>query len=405
MVPKTSVIRVNPEYDLNALREFVRTQVITKAQANDEQSRFDKETVAEMYKLGLLTSITPREFGGPDLPVADLIWIARELAYGSGGVSATFIGNLLGYSAVVLHGTEELKNSICTEFNAKPGLWSFAMTEKGCGSDLQKTATRAKRVPGGYLINGEKNFITNANHSTHLSVFANLEANDSLAGGISCFYISGTEKGLRRGEPAKKLGWRESNTGHLYFEDVFVPEKNLLGKPGEGLKILTHCLNRSKTLLAATSVGLSVRALELVGERLSSTERYDKPLVDQAGIRHLLAKLHTKVDAAWLMACSAAAVWDAGLPAVREASMAKLFAGSVGVEVTSQALELFGARGFLAEYEVSRLYRDAKAVEIVEGPSLVQELLISKEVLKSGKQKKKADVYSLEGMVSKRKVA
>lgn len=399
---KTSTIRTAPQYDLTSLRQFVRDVVIPRAQSNDEQGKFDADTARELHKLGLLTSITPRSSGGPDLPVSDLIWIARELAYGSAGVAATFIGNLLGYSALVLHGSDELKAKICAEFTSTPGLWSFAMTEKGCGSDLMKTATTARRVAGGFVLNGEKNFITNANHSTHLSIFASVEADGIHPGGISCFYVPGDSKGLKRGDAAKKLGWRESNTGHLYLENVFVPDEHLLGEINEGLKILTHCLNRSKTLLAATSVGIASRGLDLAQERLLDTERYGRSLLDQASIRHLLARLHTKTEAAWLLACSAAAVWDAGLPAVREASMAKLFAGSVGVEVASQTLELFGARGFMAEFEVSRLYRDAKAVEIVEGPSLVQELLIAKQVLPSTKRKATADVFSIQDWTIKK---
>lgn len=395
-VPKCKTIQVSPQIDLTDIRKFVREVVLPRAKSNDEQALFDKDTTEKLYKLGLLTCITPREFGGPDLPVSDLIWVTRELAYGSAGVTATFIGNLLGYSALVLHGSDELKAKVCKEFTSRPGLWSFAMTEKGCGSDLQKTATQARKVKGGYVINGEKNFITNANHSTKLAVFANVIDENGMPQGISCFYVPGDSQGLERGEPAQKLGWRESNTGHLFFKDVFVPEEHLLGQINQGLQILTHCLNRSKTLLAATSVGLALRGLDLAQERLLSTKRYGRALIDQSAIRHLLARLHTKTEAAWLLACSAAAVWDAGLPAVREASMAKLFAGSIGVEVTSQTLELFGARGFLSEFEVSRLYRDAKAIEIVEGPTLVQELLIAKQVLPRIEDKPKADVFSID---------
>jgi alkylation response protein AidB-like acyl-CoA dehydrogenase len=212
-------------------------------------------------------------------------------------------------------------------------------------------------------------------------VFAAVKDENGNPEGITCFYVPGNSKGIRRGKAVDKLGWRESNTGHIHFENVFVPAEHQLGKIGEGLKVLTHCLNRSKTLLGAVGVGLSYRALDLVGERLITTERYGKLLIEQPAIRHVLARLHTEVEAAWLLTSRAAAVWDTGDFAVKEASMAKLYSGNVASKVASQAIELFGARGFLNEYEVSRLVRDAKAIEIVEGPSLVQELLIAKKVL------------------------
>lgn len=178
-----------------------------------------------------------------------------------------------------------------------------------------------------------------------------------------------------------KLGWKQANTGTLYFKNAFLPTEHLLGEPGQGLRILTHCLNRSKTLLGAMGVGISYRALDLATERLLQTSRYGKSLLEQGGIKHLLARLHTKAEAAWLLTCQAAATWDAGLAAVKESSMAKLYSGQVANEITSQAMELFGARGYLNDYEITRLNGDAKAIEIVEGPSLVQELLIAKEVL------------------------
>ena len=381
MAKEITTLRVVPEIDLTSVREFVKTCVIPRAAENDKTSRFDREHVAKLHAMGLLASITPAHLGGKDLPLADLIWITRELAYGSAGLSGTFIGNLLGYSAFVLYAQDALKEKVCAEFMAKPGLWSFAMSEKGCGSDLPKTATRARRVSGGFVINGEKNFITNGSHSTHLSVFANLEESEGRPGGISGFYVPGNTAGLERSDGVEKLGWRESNTAHVFFKDVFVPESHLLGEVGQGLKILSHCLCRSKALLAATSVGISTRALDLVRARLVDTVRYDKSLAEQPGIRHLVARLETKLTAAWYMTAAAAAAWDQGLPAVTESAMAKLFAGATGTEITNQAVELFGARGFLAEFDVSRLYRDAKATEILEGPSLVQEVLIARAAL------------------------
>lgn len=387
-------ISLTPGLDLAPVQEFVRTVVAPKAHQNDRAACFDLETTRELWNRGLLNVIAPKEYGGPGIPVSDLVWIARELGYGSGGVAATFIGNLLGFSAMVMYSGPELREKLVKQNLASYQLWSFAMTEKGCGSDLEKTATTARRVPGGYSLSGEKNFITNATHSTQLAVFASVVNEKGEPEGITCFYVPGDSPGLRRGDAVDKMGWRESNTGHLHFENVFIPEAHRLGSIGHGLRVLTHCLNRSKTLLGAVSVGLSYRALDLVTERLLTTERYSHPLLEQGAIRHILANLHTEVEAAWLLTSRAAAVWDSGDFAVKEASMAKLFGGRTSTKVTNQAVELFGARGFLNDFEVGRLMRDSKAIEIVEGPSLVQELLIAKKVLPDKAKKEKA-IYKL----------
>jgi alkylation response protein AidB-like acyl-CoA dehydrogenase len=344
-----------------------------------------------LHEKGFLQLITPKIYGGQGAEVADLIWVIRELSYGSPSVAATYIGNLLGYSAVLLYAKDDLRETLAREHLMKFSLWSFAMTEGGAGSDLANIATRARRVPGGFVLNGEKNFITNASHSSHMAIFAQLGDE-----GISCFYIKGDQEGLSRGPAFTKICWKKANTGTLLFKDVFVPESHLLGEPGRGLRILTHCLNRSKTLLGAMGVGISQRAVDLCIERLQATERFEKALIDQPAIRHQLARMATQTESAWMMVARAAATWDAGLAAVKESSMAKLVGGSTAVSVADQAMELFGARGLFQDYEVSRLLSDAKAIEIVEGPSLVQELLIAKEILPHGKKKKKADLYTLQ---------
>jgi len=371
-------IRIQPEICLEKFKTFVREEVIPRSAEYDEKGEFDHRITKRLHELGLLTPITPVEHGGLNLPVQDLVWIARTLAYGSSGVSATFIGNLLGYSAIVLYAQPELKKRLCEKMHREFGLWSFGMTEKGCGSDLEKTATKAVKTKNGYVLNGEKNFITNASYATDISIFAQTFSESGEVLGISCFYVPGNSKGLTRGAGEKKLGWRESNTGHLYLKDVEIPASHLLGVEGKGLKILTHCLNRSKTLLGAVSVGICDRALDLTLERLGGTDRFDRPLLTKHSIRHVISRLSVKVECAWLLACQAAATWDNNAYAVREASMSKLFGGATATQVTGKCVELFGARGFLSSFEISRLYRDSKAIEIVEGPTLVQELLISK---------------------------
>ncbi len=365
------------------VREFSREISLKYENSNRNCQKFPIDLVYKMYEIGLFQALTPKHFGGDELSVMDLISVARELGYGSASMAATFIGNTLGYSALVMYANEALKQDVCMDMSKKFNLWSFGMTEGETGSDLLSTKTTARKVSDGYVINGEKNFITNATHSTNLVLFARLIDQEGNDEGISCFYVPGNTAGLIRGQVMDKIGWQKANTGTLIFDKLKIPKEYLLGKPGAGLRILTHCLNRSKTLLGAVSVGIGERAIDLAVERLSATKRFSKPLIEQPAIRHLLAKLYTKNQAAWLLTKQAAEAWDSGKPAVKEASMAKLFGGATAVEIASQAMELFGARGFFNDFEISRLIFDAKAIEIVEGPSLVQELLIAKEVLRS----------------------
>ncbi|MFN7727814.1 MAG: acyl-CoA dehydrogenase family protein [Bdellovibrio sp.] len=396
LVPDTlSELTLSTKLDLAPLQKVVREKIIPHTMSNDKQAFFNWDLYKELHGMGVLTSIIPKDFGGQQLPVADLIWIARELSYGSSGCNATFIGNLLGLSSVVHYAAPELRDRICADYMKHFSVWSFAMTEAGAGSDLMTIATNVRETDSGFILNGEKNYITNGTVSSQMCVFARHFGKKGEDLGISCFFVPGSAPGVTRGQALDKIGWRESNTGAILFKNVELEAGFLLGKAGEGLGILTHCLNRSKTLLAASSVGIAYRSLDLAQERLIGTRRYGKPLLEQAAIRHQLARLHTQTEAAWLMTCRAAGAWDAGFPAVKESSMAKLFAGGVGVDVARTVMELFGARGFLSETEISKIYRDAKAVEIVEGPSLVQELLIAKHVLgKASRRAEKKDAYT-----------
>lgn len=385
-------------YNRAQVREFARGEVFQYEQNHRNCQKFPIEHVKKMHEIGLLSLLLPKSYGGPELPVTELIHVTRELAFGSASFGATLIGNMLGQSAIMMYAHGELKKELCHKIASQYGLWSFGMTEGDVGSDLLATQTKAFRTKDGFTLKGEKNFITNATYATDMVVFARLFGVDGKDEGISCFYVPGEIEGLKRGPIMDKIGWHKANTGTLLFENIKLPSNYLVGEVGNGLRILTHCLNRSKTLLGGVGVGIAERALNLVFERLAGVERYNKKLSDQSAIRHLLARLYTKVNAAWLLTEQAAKAWDAGQPAVKEASMAKLFSGSTAIEVCSQTMELFGARGFFNDFEISRLMMDAKAIEIVEGPSLVQELLIAKEILKSSSismEEQKHDLFTL----------
>lgn len=373
---------------LEWLKQFANETLIPWETKNPHSQEFNFDLVEGLHAQDLLHVITPKSFGGLDASVVDLIEIVKTIGYGSPSLAATFIGNLLGYSAVIMYAEPDLRDDLCKNWSKKPDLWSFGMTEANVGSDLKQIKTHAFETESGYIIEGEKNYITNASYSKNMAVFANTFDKDKKPLGVSCFYIPGDTNGLSRGAIMDKICWKKANTGTIKLEKVKVPKKYLLGKTGDGLKILTHCLNRSKTLLGALGVGISYRALDLATERLNATERYSRPLLDQPRIRHELARHFMNVEASWLLTKRAAEQWDSGKPAVKEASMAKLFSGATAKAAADCAQELFGARGLFNDFEVSRLQRDAKGIEVIEGPSFVQELLIAREVLPKRTDKK-----------------
>jgi acyl-CoA dehydrogenase len=381
-------IRITPQIDLTSLRKFVRERLIPRSAECDRTEEFPHELYQELHEMGWLKAFIPEKYGGTGLGTVDLACVARELAYGSGGAFSTFTVNVLGMLPVLHYASESLREKLCKDFQEKYSLWSYAMTEPDTGSEISNTRTVARRVKGGYILNGRKCFITNGSYSKHLSVFArivedgkpsHLHAIDDKPK-ITVFYVPGDSPGLHRGLPLKKLGQRDSNTAELFFTDLFVPDEHRIGEEGQGLRIAFHCLQKSKTLIAAASVGFCDRIHEITSQYLGQRELYGKPLLEQPVIHHLLAQLCTEAQAAWLLTCWAAETWDSGELAVKEASMAKLFGPHTAVKFASEALELFGGYGYSREYEIEKLNRDVRILEIYEGPTFVQQQLIAREL-------------------------
>lgn len=377
------VMKYAPTETLNWVLDLARDVYLPTEIDQPKSEDFPLAAHRKGQKAGLFLLPIPRSHGGRELSVTDLAWVVRHLSHYSPSASATFIGNLLGLSAALLYANENLRHNILDTLKTDDiDLWSFAMTEGDAGSDLLTIRTHAHQTPRDtFVLTGEKNFITNATYSNHICVFAREFDPAGIDMGISCFYVPGNSPGLRRGQIMSKTGLRKANTGTIHFDRVEIPLSHRLGEPGAGLRILTHCLNRSKTLLGAMGVGIADRALELTTERLGKTERFGKSLLDQPVLRHELARLMTETEAAWLMTLKAATSWDEGKDTTTEASQAKWFSGKNASKVVGATIEYYGARGVFNDYEISRLWADAKVIEIVEGPSLVQELLIGKELL------------------------
>ena len=381
------------ELDLSELKKFVREVILKGAHARDQKEEFPHAIIEQLHQMGYLHAFVPARLGGTGLPTSELMWIARTVAYGSRGVACTLAGNMLALVPVLESGSPELQQKVVADILSRPALGAFCFTEPEAGSDILSIRTRATRTNGGYILNGRKCFITNASHASHYVVMAKIEGAAHPKEAITAFYIPRNSKGLSTGTPLSKLGHRDSDTTEVYLDDVFVPFEHCLGGEGKGLSVAVKSLERSRTLFAASAVGMCDRARDLVAEFLSGREHYGKPLLQQPQIRNTLAQLETEARAAWLLTQASACAWDDGDPSLQHSSMAKLYSGQVAMKFASSALELFGGWGYTREFEIERLFRDAKLFEIIEGPSFVQQVIIAKEILgayESNKNSKKA---------------
>jgi len=374
-----STLHLLSDQDLAPLRAVVRDTVLPAAAAADEGGPFPAHVYETLHQLGWLQGFIPEDLDGAGLSTLQMAQVARCIGYGSGGVLTSALINVLAISPILLRGSEELRRRTAGRYVDTFALWAFAMTEPNAGFDVVNTRTTARRVEGGYRLNGAKCFITNGTVASHFTVYAVLEgASDGRRAGV-LFYVPGDAPGLSRGAPLKKMGQHASDTSEIFFDDVFVPTADRIGEEGEGLGLALRCVQRSKTIISAGAVGVADRVHELVVDHLANRRRSNGPLLALPQLQSTLAKWYTRKEAAWLLAEKAAHAWDAG-DATLEASMAKMFASDVAVNFANDAMEMFGGYGYTSEFEISRIYRDAKLLEIYEGTTSIQRALVSREL-------------------------
>jgi len=376
-------ISIKSDLELDSLRKWVRSKLLPAVNISSKQEVIHDQHFKDLSDLGFLTCGIPGKFKGPGLTMSHMIDIAREISYGSAGIALSTTVTWFAQAVLDTYANDLIKDKVYSNCLNEMALLSFCMTEPNAGTDVRQIETRAVQKGDRFLISGEKCFITNASLSSHLIVFARVEnpkRGGILKDGISAFYVPGNSQGLTRGSNISKLGLRESNTGGLFFDQVEVPQDHLLGEVGQGLKILNHCIQWSKTLLAAICSGIGDRVFDLLSEYLRGRRHYGKSLIDLPTIRCQIAEHQTETQAAWLLTCLAANLLDSGQLAVKEASMAKDYCSNVIFRFASEALELFGSYGYTTEFEIERLFRDARAFKIVEGASLVQKSIIAKEL-------------------------
>lgn len=370
------------------IRAFAESEVKPIAFSLDQANEFPTEAVKKLAELGLMGIPYPKEYGGAGLDILSYAIAVEELSRVDGGTGVILSAHVsLGSWPIFHFGTEAQKKKYLTPLAKGEKLGAFGLTEPNAGSDAGGTETTAVDKGDHYLLNGGKIFITNAPVADTYVVFA-VTTPDIGTRGISAFIVEKGWKGFEFGDHYDKMGIRSSSTAELIFNDVKVPKENLLGKEGDGFKIAMATLDGGRIGIASQALGISQGAYEAAVEYAKERVQFGKPVAFQQGISFKIADMTTKLRCARMLVYSAAELKEAHAPYAMEAAMAKQYASDTALEVTNDALQIFGGTGYLKGMDVERMYRDAKITTIYEGTNEIQRVVIAANVL--GREPKSA---------------
>ena len=373
--------------ELNALREAVREfaekEIAPRAHELDEKETFSNELTKKMGELGLFGTIVDPKYNGQGMDYVSYVVCVEELARIDGSQAATIAAhNSLGAGPLYYYGSEEQKKKYLPNLSTGEGLWAFGLTEPDAGSDAQASKTKAvfDEKTNEWVINGAKIWITNSasDLTKGITVQAVTGVKDNGKAELSCFIVPADAKGLTRREMHGKMMWRSSNTGELYFDDVRVPAENILGKRGQGFKIMMETLDNGRLSIAAMGLGLAKGALDLTLKYAKERVTFGKSLSKHQAVSFKLAEMATRIEAAENLLYKAAWLKQTGKPFQKEAAMAKLYCSEVAEYCAREGQQTFGGYGLMKEYPIERHYRDAALLRIGEGTSEIQRIVISR---------------------------
>jgi hypothetical protein len=364
------------------VRDFADRELIPRAKEADEKQEFSWENWRGMAGLGLTGVGIDTEYGGSgEAGYRKVSIVAEEVARGDAGASVSVLAHLsLGTTTIYRFGNEEQKKRLVPSLASGKGIAAWALTEPGGGSDAAALQTTATERDGMYFLNGSKMFITNASVAESIVVFA---THDRSLGykGISAFVVHRDSPGLTVNPLHGKMGMRSSTTDEVVFQDTPVPMENRLGEEGRGFNYAMDILDSSRIIIAAQCVGIGQSALEAAVRYAQQRETFGKPIAQHQAIQFMLAEMAAAVHGARIATMNAATLKDEGLPFVNEASMAKLIASEMCVDVSSKAMQVHGGIGYFQDAGVERIFRDARVTTIYEGTSEVQKLIIARQIL------------------------
>lgn len=361
------------------VRDFAKNEIAPFV-PRMEQGEFPRDILRKMGSLGLMGIPVPEEYGGAGMDFTSYIIAIHEFSKVSAAVGVILaVHTSVGTNPILYFGTEEQKQKFVPRLATGQLLGAFALTEPSAGSDAASLKTHAVKKGDHYVINGSKAFITNGGEADTYIVFASTNRSAGPRG-ISAFIVEKEATGLIIGKDEKKMGLHGSRTVQLTFDNMIVPAENLLSEEGKGFKIAMANLDIGRIGIAAQALGIAEAALTEAVRYAKMRYQFGKPIYAQQGISFKLADMAASVEAAHLLVYRAASLQQQGLPCVKEASIAKLFASKTAVEVAVEAVQVFGGYGYTEDYPVERFFRDAKVCEIYEGTSEIQRLVISKHL-------------------------
>ena len=363
-------------------REFAVEHLAPGVMDRDENAEFPYEQIKLMGELGFMGMMVPEEYSGAGMDTLTYVIALEEIAAVEAAASTIMsVNNSLVCQLLADWGTNVQKDQYLKTLASGIKLGAYSLSEPQSGSDASNLRTHARRKNGHYIINGTKNWVTNGINSDVVVMFC-LTDEDLGSKGISAFIVDKGMAGFSTGKKEDKLGIRASDTCELYFEDCEVPVENRIGEEGAGFKIAMNTLGGGRIGIAAQGLGIARAALEAAVAYAGARKQFGKTIGSFGAIQNKLANTATEIDAARLLIWRAAKLKDRGKPYVKESSMAKLYASTVAMKAATDCVQIYGGYGYMREYGVERLMRDAKITQIYEGTSEIQQLVIGRELMK-----------------------
>ncbi len=376
----------NPTYTeeqhalVDTTRKFVRDRLIPVAPELDEEERFPTELFEEAWELGLMNVEIPEAYGGLGLSTLEGCLIAEEFAYGCTGFGTSIMCNHLGCLPLMVAGTEEQKQKWLTRFSEEFIFASYCCSEPDAGSDVAGMKTKIVQDGDHWVINGQKRWITNGGHASVFTGFATVDPNLRHKG-IVGFVVDRETKGVSVGKKEKKLGQRCSNTVDVLFDDVRIPNDQILGEPGRGFPVAMEVFDKSRPMIAAAAAGLIRRCLDESSKYALERKTFGVPIAEHQAIQFMIAEMVMAYETVRMLYSKAAWEVDEGIKRTSTSAIAKALGADLAVKCATDAVQVFGGYGYTREYPVEKLYRDSKLLQIYEGTSQIQRMVIAKNHL------------------------
>jgi acyl-CoA dehydrogenase len=365
---------------IDTARRFTREQIIPIAAECDRDAKFPMDVFKRAWEIGLVNTTCPAEYGGAALGELENAMMTEELAYGCSGIQTSILANVLTLTPIKLAGSEEQKKKYLGMLTSEPIMASYATSEPGAGSDVAGLTTRFEQHGDDYVLNGQKCWITNASYARFYVVFATKDP-ATRHKGIAAFIVDRDAPGVRPGKKEDKLGQRASDTAVLHLDDVKIPKANLLAPEGQGFKLAMETFNQTRPDIAAGASGVMRRALDESVAYAKERKTFGVPIAQHQLIQAMIAEMGIRLEATRLLYQKAAYNLDHGVRDPIVSSYAKAFGADAAMQTTIDAVQIFGGNGYVKEYPVEKLMRDAKVLQIYEGTSQIQRLVIARALL------------------------